>query len=205
MPMLNDLYPTKYIKAEDLRGREYLMTIRAVIMEKVDDKTNKIAPVIYFTQGQKGLVCNKTNAYAIGSWYGENTDYWPGKQVVLFAAYVDFQGKQTLGLRIKQPTPQHQPGGFGHENSGVAHGQPLSGIGVGVGFDHTAQRQPGQVPGAGGAPQGSPVEPYGNGPQHGRDAPFAPTDAASASGGAISTGGQRNGPGDLDIDDDIPF
>jgi hypothetical protein len=147
MANLADLYPSNYVKAVDLKGKEALVTIRAVIVEKVGDD---IRPVVYFNGTEKGLVCNKTNAYAIGTAYGENTDFWIGKQIILFPAYTDYQGKQVLALRVRIPTAQHQPGAPGHQNTlGAAHGfagpQPGQGVAqpqgghLGVGFGETGQ------------------------------------------------------------------
>lgn len=109
---LNQLYPSNYLKAEDLQGREVTVTIDRVVVEKLgqDDK-----PIMYFQGKQKGVVLNKTNATNIGSVYGGETTAWTGKKVTLFPAWVDFQGKSVQAIRIRpafdqqaqqQPVPQ---------------------------------------------------------------------------------------------------
>jgi len=113
---LNALYPSNYLKASDLQGREVTVTIDRVVVEKLgqDDK-----PIMYFQGKQKGVVLNKTNATNIGSVYGSETTAWTGKKVTLFPAWVDFQGKSVQAIRIRpafdqqaqapQPVPQQQP------------------------------------------------------------------------------------------------
>lgn len=95
---LNQLYPSNYLKAEDLQGREVTVTIDRVVVEKLgqDEK-----PIMYFQGKQKGVVLNKTNATNIGSVYGGETTAWTGKKVTLFPAWVDFQGKSVQAIRIR--------------------------------------------------------------------------------------------------------
>lgn len=95
---LNQLYPSNYLKAEDLQGREVTVTIDRVVVEKLgqDEK-----PIMYFQGKQKGVVLNKTNATNIGSVYGSETTAWTGKKVTLFPAWVDFQGKSVQAIRIR--------------------------------------------------------------------------------------------------------
>ncbi len=102
---INEAFPSNYLKAIDLQGREANVIISNVTMEKLGNDTKMI---LYFQGKQKGMVCNKTNATNISMLYGDDTDGWIGKPVVLFGAYVDFQGKSVLGLRIKPPSMQQQ-------------------------------------------------------------------------------------------------
>ncbi len=74
----------------------------------------EVKPVLYFDGGQKGLVLNKTNATAIAEDYGDNTEAWPGRDIVLFIQKVTFQGKLMPAIRVRvqatpQPVVQHAP------------------------------------------------------------------------------------------------
>jgi len=95
---INEAYPSKYLKAEDLQGREVNVQIDHVRMEKVgnDDK-----PALYFRGKQKGIVLNKTNAKNIATAYGADTNNWPGQPVTLFPAWVDYQGNSVQAIRVR--------------------------------------------------------------------------------------------------------
>jgi hypothetical protein len=99
---INDAYPDKYLKAEDLKGQEIPVTIvRAEVEEIGQNKDRKI--VLYFKDRGKAMVCNKTNARRIAFAYGPETQAWPGKIVIVFPEMVDFKGQPTWALRVKLP------------------------------------------------------------------------------------------------------
>lgn len=95
---LNNIFPSKYIKSSDLQGRDITLAIARIAVEKMDEGNR---PIIYFGGKEKGLVCNKTNANRIAHYYGNNTDGWIGKQIILGVELLDFQGQTKEGLRIK--------------------------------------------------------------------------------------------------------
>lgn len=101
MVNINDAYPSKYLKASDLKGTEPKVIIASVDVEEISKTDRKL--VMYFRGKDKGMVCNKTNAMRIGFSYGEDTDEWIGKPIVLYGEVVDFQGKPTLSLRVRVP------------------------------------------------------------------------------------------------------
>lgn len=107
---INDAFPSNYLKAGDLQGADVPVTISNAVMEKLGDDTKL---VIYFQGKEKGMVLNKTNANTIGDMYGDDTDHWLGKQITLYAAWVDYQGRQVQGIRVKpqqgQPAPAPAP------------------------------------------------------------------------------------------------
>ena len=101
---ISQAFPSNYLKAADLQGREANVVIDRVEMEPIgqgDKKENK--PVIYFQGKEKGVVLNKTNSFAISDAYGDNTDDWTGQPVILFCAWVDFQGRSVEAIRIRVP------------------------------------------------------------------------------------------------------
>ena len=100
---MNEVYPSKYIKAADLREKEVSVTIDRVEMGEMGDGTMK--PVVYFQGHTKGMVCNKTNSNAISSAYGFESNDWTGKQLILFQQWVEFQGKSDWAIRVKPPIP----------------------------------------------------------------------------------------------------
>lgn len=97
---ISEAYPTKYISAPDLQGRNVAVVIDRVEMEKVGDDTK---PVVYFQGKEKGLVLNKTNANAIAAGYGDETNDWSGGELELFSIMTDFQGKPVEAVRCRLP------------------------------------------------------------------------------------------------------
>ena len=103
---LSEAYPSSFLKADDLQGRDVIATISSVELESIGqgaDKEQKL--VIGFKGKEKKLVCNKTNAGTIGQLYGDETDDWIGKQVILTARDVEYQGKTTLAIRVSLKKP----------------------------------------------------------------------------------------------------
>jgi hypothetical protein len=110
---LANIFPSKYIKAADLKGKEPTVVIAKCEIEKLGDD-NKL--VIYFQHKEKGLVCNRTNADRIAYLYGTNTDAWVGKEITLYTDMVNFQGKVTEAIRVKPPA-KHVPIGNGNTHT----------------------------------------------------------------------------------------
>jgi len=118
---LDQMYPSKWLKAGDLQGQTIPVVIMRVVMEDVGDEAGK--PVAYFQGKEKGLVLNKTNAMSIGLVHGQDTDGWTGKTIELFPAVVMFQGQNVPCIRVRpvaaayaqayQPAPQPVQGAYG--------------------------------------------------------------------------------------------
>lgn len=97
---INDQFPSKFLKAGDLNGSQIVVTIKDCIVEAIGEDRR---PVLYFAGKEKGVVLNKTNATNVSEAYGPDTDEWTGKKVVLYTAYVDFQGRSVESIRIRKP------------------------------------------------------------------------------------------------------
>jgi len=93
-------FPSKYLKAADLNGREVTVTIEDCQMEKLGEDTR---PVLYFRGKDKGLVLNKTNAGMIADSYGDDSDGWTGQPIVIYPDKTLFQGQMTPCLRVRVP------------------------------------------------------------------------------------------------------
>lgn len=102
------LFPSRYLKGADLRGRDVTVTISAVEprhelkkfggkgREEVDYKT-----VVYFAGKSKGMVLNRTNGDSIVSLHGIEATGWIGKQVTLYPLRGKFFGKICDVVRIR--------------------------------------------------------------------------------------------------------
>jgi len=102
---INQAFPSKYLKAEDLQGKRHTVQMNYVEVEKLGDDDR---PVLYFVGKKKGLPMNKTNAETVASAYGWETDAWAGKYIDIFPADVEFKGKMTKGIRLALPARQVQ-------------------------------------------------------------------------------------------------
>ena len=103
---LNEVFPSNYVKADDLKGRDVTVVISGATMEKLG---NDQKLVLHFQGKDKGMVCNKTNANRIAYLYGEDTDAWVGREIILCSEFVEFQGKTVKGLRVKPPAQRAAP------------------------------------------------------------------------------------------------
>jgi hypothetical protein len=110
MPNVDDLFPSKWLKASDLKGREPALTIKTVKYEPVG-KAGDMKAVVYFERVPKGLILNKTNCNRIVQIAGSGiTEDWCGVSVVLFSAQVEFQGDTVDAIRVKPAkASKHNP------------------------------------------------------------------------------------------------
>lgn len=93
-------FPSNYLRAADLQGRNVTVTIDRVAMEDIGGDHK---PVLYFRGKEKGMVLNKTNGNNISAAYGDETDDWAGGEIVLFPTMVDFQGRSVEAIRVRIP------------------------------------------------------------------------------------------------------
>lgn len=106
MPSINEAFPSNYLKAADLKGRNALVKMDRADFEMIGDDKKLI---LYFEGKEKGMVLNKTNAGNIAAAYGDDTDDWQGQEIVLFEAMVDFQGKTVPAIRVRAPQAKDRP------------------------------------------------------------------------------------------------
>jgi hypothetical protein len=67
-------------------------------------------PVVYFKESalpwhSRGWVLNKTNSKVLVANFGDDTDAYPNKKVVLFQAMVDLRGETVEAIRCRMPKP----------------------------------------------------------------------------------------------------
>lgn len=83
---------------------------KAQMVNTTDDdgnKTEKRKLVIEFEDVEKTLVLNKTNREILEEAYGDETDNWRGKIVILDIVSVTFKGKRTPSIQLT-PTPANR-------------------------------------------------------------------------------------------------
>ncbi len=103
---ISEEFPSKYLKADDLMGREVRVTIARVEREKMGDD---FKPVVYFNGKEKGVVLNKTNSFTLANAYGDETTDWFGNDCILFSVMTEYGGKTAPAIRVRIPTARDNP------------------------------------------------------------------------------------------------
>ena len=101
---INKVFPGKYLKVSDLDPEsDSVLTIRTVKLEQVGrDEQAEEKPVLYFEEGDKGMVLNKTNAGVISKLFGEETEKWKGQKIALWINHdVQFGSDVVSAIRIR--------------------------------------------------------------------------------------------------------
>ena len=98
---ISSAFPSKFLKAADLQDQNVNVIISHVDMDDVGDTDKK--PVVFFQGKAKGVVLNKTNSKVIAMAYGDDTDAWRGKPLILFPAMVEFKGDMVEAIRCRVP------------------------------------------------------------------------------------------------------
>lgn len=103
----SDYFKTNYLRAEDLGGKDMILTIKDVQGKPFEDD---IKPVAGFDETQKGLILNRTNFRSIAQLYGDSTDLWIGKKITCFQPKFHFVGTRLWQSGSNSPCPkQHTP------------------------------------------------------------------------------------------------
>lgn len=97
----NEVFPSKFLKAEDISQVPPVLTISEVLMESMPEGPQK--PVLSFREVKKRMICNKTNWNSLTKFFGPETDDWVGQRVSLAVVDAEFKGDVFPSLRIKQP------------------------------------------------------------------------------------------------------
>ena len=99
---ISQAFPSKYLKAADLQGRSFTLTISHVSLENVgNEQKQEIKPILYLRGAQKGIVLNKTNADALSIVLGDETDMWPNHAIEIFSMRVMGPNGMTDGIRMR--------------------------------------------------------------------------------------------------------
>jgi hypothetical protein len=111
MANINDLFPSKFLKAHELKGTSPTVTIARVGVEQVRNRVKTdTKPVLYFAGKTKGLLLNKTMAQSVTQIAGSPlTERWVGVAVTLYATTATFDTTTHDVIRIKAPAAAANP------------------------------------------------------------------------------------------------
>lgn len=91
----DELYPGRFIKAGEFKGKKPTLTIAAVELEElIGDKGAQIKGVIKFRETEKAWALNKTNGICLKELFGRKVQEWVGKHVTLFAG--NWNGEEAI-------------------------------------------------------------------------------------------------------------
>ncbi len=100
----NEMFPSKFLKHDDLADTEWTLTIGGVEMEELKSERGiEHKPVVAFRGAEKRLVLNLTNYDSIAAAYGEDTDAWTGKKIILYPDETQFGRKLVNCIRVRVP------------------------------------------------------------------------------------------------------
>ncbi len=100
----DDLYPSRFLKASDLKGREATKTIKGVKIEELGEGSSaKPKCVITFADAKKEWVVPRTCGEALKAMFGSKDvdKTWVGKRVTLIPKVVDSFGGEVEAVRVK--------------------------------------------------------------------------------------------------------
>lgn len=103
------LFPSQYLGAHDLGGKDAVVTIKKVVIEELKtERGSERKPIMYFDKTEKKLVLNKTNATSIAALYGKEVEGWYGKRITLYGAMVSAFGKEAEAIRVRPTAPEKE-------------------------------------------------------------------------------------------------
>jgi hypothetical protein len=103
---ISEQFSGSYLKASDL-PQPKVFTIAGCGQATMPDGTTK--PALHFAGETQSLVLNKTNAFCLAEWFGDDTNGWTNRQVELFSTQTSFSGRMVPAIRVRQAPQWQQP------------------------------------------------------------------------------------------------
>jgi hypothetical protein len=104
---MSEVFPSKWLSGDDLPHDTTVTIARCVLEEVRNPRTKKVEkkPCLYFVNRKKALIVNKTNADTLVALYGDESNEWAGKRVILGSEMVDSPRGQVLAVRVRNVDP----------------------------------------------------------------------------------------------------
>jgi hypothetical protein len=101
------MFPSDYVSAPELKGRDVTVTITSVTMEPLQmaggGRKNK--PILRFQGTAKKMVCNQVNADTISQLHGAKAEKWVGKKITLYPTRCLAFGDMVECIRVRETIP----------------------------------------------------------------------------------------------------
>jgi hypothetical protein len=102
---------SKFLRKEDF-DEDRVMTIKGVKLEDMPGDDGQQKWVLYFREEAKGMALNVTTIRVLEKAFGDDSDQWVGKRVMVYVdPNVSFGGRVVGGLRLRPPSRQTPPPG----------------------------------------------------------------------------------------------
>jgi hypothetical protein len=104
------MFPSKYLEAADLRGKEHVVEIESIEQDElVGENGETIEKWLFKYRGHKKLhVMNVTNGRSIAVMYGDDPHGWIDKAITIYPTKDRYGRKQVDCIRVKETIPQVQ-------------------------------------------------------------------------------------------------
>jgi len=105
MPRKDEVFPSQYLKASDLKNGSVVLTIKQARMESVRGQDgDKEKLVLIFIETKKKLVVNVTNFDTISIIVGDDeTSTWGGTRIELFRSRTEMGSQPVDCVRVRAP------------------------------------------------------------------------------------------------------
>ena len=108
MAKVSEMIVSKFLRKEDF-DEDRVLTIKGVKLEDVGNQGEQ-RWVVHFREVDKGMVLNITSIRVLEGAYGDDSDGWIGKRVMVYVdPNVSFQGRVVGGLRLRAPKQRAAP------------------------------------------------------------------------------------------------
>lgn len=107
---VSELTASKYLSKTDFEDDQTVI-IKGIRVEELDDNgQKKEKTVCYFREHAKGMILNVTSLRVLAQSFGDETDDWRGRQVIVYTdPNVSFGGRIVGGLRLRIPKQKVAP------------------------------------------------------------------------------------------------
>lgn len=111
MAKISSIYPNRFLKPYELSKQKRTPALIERVTTEVfgNDFAEKLVVTLLSEDGSKReLVLNQTNARRLAAEFGDETDHWHGREVVLWTADINFRGDIIASVQI-EPAPSPVP------------------------------------------------------------------------------------------------
>ena len=108
MVNINDEFPSNWLAASDLKGKDVIVIINKSKVEDLGQAPNTDRKLcIWFNGKNKGMALNVINRNTIVSMYGPETDNWHGESITIYPTTTEWQGKMVPCVRVRTERPNN--------------------------------------------------------------------------------------------------
>lgn len=104
MPKVSEMIQSKFLRKEDFDDGDQVLTVKNVKLEDMPGDDGQQKWVLYFRELPKGMALNSTTIRVLEKGFGDDSDHWIGKRVMVYVdPNVTFGGRLVGGLRLRTP------------------------------------------------------------------------------------------------------